>query len=500
MTPRQFFITSLWLGLAFKLLLAVLLPLTTDEAYFLIWARHLDYGFYDHPPMVGWWLAGLLSLADTDWWLRIPAVILSTLLGLFIYRILREGDSTRAYLVAAAFLLAPTSLYNIFIATDTPMILLGVLSAWVFYHAERRQRWDWFFYAGLLLGLSFLSKYFAALLGFAYLAYILVYRRNLRGLFAIGVVFLGVIPSLALNLYWNYQHCWDNVLFNFFNRHEQGSGFSTNLGLYLAMWLYLLTPAWFYYVFKNRRQLIQQGLASKLFFILSALPLLLFLLLTTVGQVGLHWVMAFYPFVFIASAGWFSLAQWRVITQWLVALSLVHIGLLLALALSPYSFVKSGSTTYNKVVMALEKEQLLEALEPYGDGYVLATTGYGTQAVMSYLSGDYYIVLGPGSHYGRQDDILTDFRQLDGRDMLIFTPRRDALQGYARYFEGFELKPLSIRGAQMEFALGRGFDYAAYRQQVLQGVKRYYQIPDFLPRGECYFYRRYFPEQMGGER
>ncbi|NIQ09886.1 MAG: glycosyl transferase family 39, partial [Gammaproteobacteria bacterium] len=78
MTPRQFFITSLWLGLAFKLLLAVLLPLTTDEAYFLIWARHLDYGFYDHPPMVGWWLAGLLSLADTDWWLRIPAVILST--------------------------------------------------------------------------------------------------------------------------------------------------------------------------------------------------------------------------------------------------------------------------------------------------------------------------------------------------------------------------------------------------------------------------------------
>ncbi|MEJ1959728.1 MAG: hypothetical protein WDM70_10175 [Nitrosomonadales bacterium] len=30
---------------------------------------------------------------------------------------------------------------------------------------------------------------------------------------------------MLLNLYWNYTHCWDNILFNLYNRNE-GEEFS----------------------------------------------------------------------------------------------------------------------------------------------------------------------------------------------------------------------------------------------------------------------------------
>ena len=44
--------------------------------------------------------------------------------------------------------------------------------------------------------------------------------------------------------------------------------------------------------------------------------------------------------------------------------------------------------------------------------------------------------------------------------------------------------------------LGQGFDYPAYRDQVLRQVKdKYYAVPSYLPMGICYFCERYFPNE-----
>ena len=56
--------------LALKLILSVWFPVTGDEAYFTLWGKFPDYGFYDHPPMLGWWLTAQLWFGDALWWLR----------------------------------------------------------------------------------------------------------------------------------------------------------------------------------------------------------------------------------------------------------------------------------------------------------------------------------------------------------------------------------------------------------------------------------------------
>src|SRR3954469_5503223 len=44
------------LGLTALRLIAATVPLTEDEAYYRLWAQHLQLGYLDHPPMIGWWI------------------------------------------------------------------------------------------------------------------------------------------------------------------------------------------------------------------------------------------------------------------------------------------------------------------------------------------------------------------------------------------------------------------------------------------------------------
>ena len=62
------FFAALAMTLAFRLWFAHALPFTGDEAYFYYWGVTPDWGFYDHPPMVGWWLGALNALSHASWW------------------------------------------------------------------------------------------------------------------------------------------------------------------------------------------------------------------------------------------------------------------------------------------------------------------------------------------------------------------------------------------------------------------------------------------------
>ena len=71
--------------LIFRCWLAAAFPITGDEAYFIWWGWKPDWGFYDHPPMIGWWLAALLMLHDAEWWLRLPVIVQPAVLALTVY-------------------------------------------------------------------------------------------------------------------------------------------------------------------------------------------------------------------------------------------------------------------------------------------------------------------------------------------------------------------------------------------------------------------------------
>src|SRR5664279_774590 len=236
MTGRLF-AALLVVTLIFRFWLAAVLPITGDEAYFIWWGWKPDWGFYDHPPMIGWWLAALLQLNDAEWWLRLPVILQPALLALGVYwalpRLIAGVSDERRLWVALLVLLAPVNVWNVFITTDTPLIYFSVFSGLAWIRASRDDAPRWYLAAGLLLAGAVLSIYFAAILGFAYLVDVL--RRRKAGAFAgLAIAYACTLPALALMAWWNSGHCWPNYMFNFVNRHAD-AGWSLKTPLLYAL-------------------------------------------------------------------------------------------------------------------------------------------------------------------------------------------------------------------------------------------------------------------------
>lgn len=489
---RRHLFHLLWLTLLLKLAWAAYLPLTGDEVYFYIWAKNPGLGFYDHPPMVGWWLSLLLWFGDANWWLRLPAVLLGSGLSLAIYQVLRGMvEERQAVLGAALFLLSPLALINVVVTTDTPLIFFSFLSAWAFYRALQQGAWRWYLFSGLLLGAAFLAKYFAVLLGLSFGLYILLFRRNRRDILGLLWLFLAVLPFAAFNVWWNYNHCWDNILFNVYNRH---AGSENHLSSYLLMLAYMLTPPLLWYSWRERRALWGAVRSGRLFVFLWLAPLLLFLLLSFRARIGLHWVLAFYPFAFIALAALFPLPALRRSLQFMVAFSLLHIAALAVVFAMPHDYWKSRPSVYDGVLIGYYADEFIAQYRQHAEGYHWATESYVDSAMLEYNSGERFIVMGEGSKYGRHDDLLTDWRALDGENVALLLYQEEDATPYRHFFVEADVVPFRVQQGELFLLRGRGFRYETYRREVLTLLRdRYYRYPAFLPAGQCYFYQRYFP-------
>ncbi len=494
---RAAFYLALLLTLAFKFWLASALPMTGDEAYFIYWGVYPDYGFWDHPPMIGWILALLLQFSKAEWVLRLPAILLPALVAVGMLQYLRLVDEDKAYAAALAFLLLPVNVWNVLITTDTPLVLFSFLSALCFATALRRESLSYYSASGVFLGLAFLSKYFAVLLGLAYLGFVLFQpagRRSWRGL---ASAFVSLLPFALLNAWWNHNHCWANLLFNLYTRNDNAGWLPQNPALYALSILYMLCPVALFHLGRNRVAL-SRALAepqARFFMFVWVAPLAAFALLSLVKQIGLHWLLSFVPFFFVTAALLLSTAQLRKSIVYLGAFSAIHVAAIVGASVLPMEIWKS-SRLYDGIVFHVKTAELLRRLEPYAGKYELAADGFSPAVTASYASGRYFFVFGTASSHGRHDDILTDFRTLAGKNILVLRKNPPNPEDYAPYFAKVEYRQFELHGASFYLVLGQVFDYPAYRERVLRPLRdRYYRIPAYLPLRHCYFCERYFPDE-----
>ncbi len=517
---RRGFAAALLVTLAFRFWLAAVFPLTGDEAYFMYWGAFPETGFYDHPPMVGWLLTLLLKFSAAEWALRLPAVLLAPVLSLVVFALLRPVDEARALLAATAFVLVPIEVWNGFITTDTPLALWSFLSVAAFVVALRAQdgacagrAFAWFALAGVFLGLALLSKYFAGLLAIAYGVYALLSPRRDKPWRGVLVAWALALPFLGFNFWWNYENCWANLMFNLYNRHD-GAGWSWQTPLlYLVTAVYVLSPVAMLQLLRGEgRPVLPAGdKVLRFVFVCAAFPLAGFALLSLVKQIGLHWVLSFVPVMFVFFGVMLSRAQLLRSVVFLGCFSLLHVSAVLVVANLPLETWKN-TRMYEGIVYTVETAQLVEALRPFAADYEMAADGYSPAVTISYhaaiagLKGaplqrgddtaawrrNYFMVFGTASSHARHDDILTDFRPLAGRNILVLRKTAPQSGEYAPYFQSVDERRVTVRGVTYHLVLGRGFDFVAYRERVLVPLAaRYYRIPAYLPQGRCDFCERY---------
>ncbi|WP_372826145.1 ArnT family glycosyltransferase [Polaromonas sp.] len=480
------------LSLALRLWIAGTFPITGDEAFFYWWGVYPDWGYYDHPPMVGWLIALMrATLGDTTWAIRLPVVLLPLALGALVGWALAPLDRARAAWAVLFFWLAPINWLNTLITTDTPLIFWSVLSVALLLRAERRERMDraaWALYAlsGLALGCAFLSKYFSVVLGLTYLVYFALYRRERWPAFALLV--LSALPGPAINIAYNLSHGWSNIMFNLYNRNEDAAFAWNKPLLYLAMLVYLVTPVAVWLAWKQRSALAATARQQRLLACVVVVPLLFFALLSLKKVVGLHWVLSFYPFGFALLAFALPREKLKACALGMALFAGLHVLVVAGLYASSLDDWKS-SKLYPQIIRSYKTGEMLAQVA--APGVVLMAGAYTPASIFGYTLRQYVPVFGPGNFHARQDDMLVDFSLYQGKTVRIVRMDAPPLQDYRPYFDSVQVLRYVQDGVPFYAVEGRGFNYPAYRDGVLATIyRRYYNIPVWLPMTGCPFCER----------
>ncbi|QCU90676.1 ArnT family glycosyltransferase [Thiomicrorhabdus sediminis] len=485
-----------------KILLIALLPLTGDEAYFIGWGQNLSWGYYDHPPAVGWLLAAMSQVADNLYWYRAFAFFGAVLISVLIYQfvIMQMPDKKPvAFYTALVFFVSPISLMFVVTANDTVLVVVAVLGVFFFSRAYLYRKWLDAILAGLFLGLAFLAKYFAAFMLFGLLLFSLWQWRQFNWK-QLAVMIALVVIALLENWLFNAAHCWNNILFNFFSRTAESHFDMMNVLSYLLMLLVLLSPLGVWYGLKALKlaPLININYANKLpaLILFATLPLLLVLLVVSFkNSVGLHWplIAVSLLYVFYARLNDRQLSRLLSFNAWLSLIA----GVAILLALN-WAEQLIGESQRHQVALYKTPAKVCSAL-PIDQQTSFFTLDYSSQSALAYhCQNDQIHVFASQSKYGREDDKLIDYKGLDGSTLKLLITHQKDLAKVEPYFTKLDVQSLQINAMTQYYWLeGHEFNYSLYREQVIKPVnEKFYTAPDWLQNlspfaGPCPFKQRY---------
>ncbi len=206
-------------GTILRLVMAALVPLTNDEAYYWEWSRRLAAGYFDHPPAVAW----LVALGtNSTLGVRLGAVAASFFAGIALLRTARRlGGDDAALWASLMFACTPLAAAGYVLATPDAPLFCAL--AWTVHavvealeaSAGSRGALRWWIVAGVAIGVAMLSKYTAVLVPAAIALSCGLYAP-LRARFREPGPYVAVLIAslvLAPNLWWNATHEWTSFAF-----------------------------------------------------------------------------------------------------------------------------------------------------------------------------------------------------------------------------------------------------------------------------------------------
>ncbi|MDB5665446.1 glycosyltransferase family 39 protein [Cypionkella sp.] len=193
-----------WLLLAFDRT-----DLYLDESQYWLWGQEFAFGYYSKPPLIGWLIGGVTTLAGSDsvFWVRMPGAFLHSATALILGAwAARLYGPRAAILTAAAYATVPfAALGSLLISTDTVMAPFFAAALYAHHRLLETRAPKFALWAGVAIGAAFMAKYAAIyfLIGVALAALRPEGRIGWRNAAMMLLAFAVVISG---NLIWNISH------------------------------------------------------------------------------------------------------------------------------------------------------------------------------------------------------------------------------------------------------------------------------------------------------
>ncbi len=414
----------------FRLLYIKSFNLCPDEAYYWDWSRNLSLSYYTHPPMVAYIIHIFTLLGrDSEFWVRLGAVILSLGVSILIYLLARDIFKSERIAFFSALFLNITLGFTIgalIITPDAPLVFFWMLSLYFLYKASERGNKSCWYFLGVAVGLGLLSKYTMFLFLPCALLFLLLSKKNGKWLkckepyLALVIALLIFTPVIV----WNYQHDW--VSFAKQLSHglgRKGSSF-LNLGIYFGSQLGVVSPFLFFgllwAMIKGLRLGVKEKRDSLLLLSCFSLPIFLFFAFTSLrSKVEANWpAMGYLSAIVLLSGFLFAIEKKRkrislLLLIFLTSLSftiLAHSFPLLPPKIKPVNQLY-GWKELGKEVSKLKKEMPEESF--------IFTPRHQLAAEVAFYTNEKYQTYEMDSQYGKDYWVNIDF--LKGKDALFVT-------------------------------------------------------------------------------
>ncbi len=412
-TPQQ----QLWLTIALIAALTLLravyagvMELRTDEAYYWTWSKENALSFLDHPPMIAWFIRfGTAIFGDTAFGVRFAGLLAMLATQLLLADIVRRvTHDTRA--VILVILMPEAAIYYGLlmgkVAPDVALIPFGVAMVWALVRLAESNDPRWWLAAGAFAGLALLSKFTAAMLAPAVLAFLLIPGWRGRWLrspypWAAAAIALAIFSPVLI---WNAWHDWASFRFQAVRAVATHELSLRTVGDFVGLQFFLVGPVLFPVVLSGviltawRAARDRDPVAALLSLCVLA-PFGYFLWKSLTLRIGDTWPMFLWPIGFAATAinvALFSRENWP---AWMVRSTVrwAHVAIASGIALVAATFLYSVASPWNlfgkrdpvgseagyeRVASRAQSE-----MQNIGASWI-ATTDYRTYAMLRWLLKD----------------------------------------------------------------------------------------------------------------
>lgn len=254
MIPRSEFFDKarpwFWSGLLLlgNMLVVCGTELAYDEAYYWLFSQHLDWGYFDHPPMAALWIAA------TAWLPGEIGVRLGYVLGIqgAAWLLSSMAPAERRWQVWAGFSLFPLLAYaGVFAIPDGPLVCLSVVWLWALWRGLKEDNLRNAVLIGVASALLLYSKYHGVL----YMVGTIIALPKLLKRPTLWLALLIAVVLFLPHVYWQWQHGFATLRYHFIERPKVPFGLESP-ALFVLTQLFLfglfLGPAFWYWLWNNK--------------------------------------------------------------------------------------------------------------------------------------------------------------------------------------------------------------------------------------------------------
>ncbi|MGZ3939749.1 MAG: ArnT family glycosyltransferase [Flavisolibacter sp.] len=209
---KKFFVFT---GVLFviKIILAFVLELGNDEAYYWLYSQYWQWNYFDHPPMVAVWIrlfTANLSLQGYEGFLRLGSVTGCVLASWFLFKAVSLLHSEKAGWLAV--IMYNISFYSgitagLYIMPDSPEMVFWTLALLLIVRITKNDdQWANWILFGLVAGLCIMSKIHGAFLWLGLGGYTLFQKRAWLRKPQFYLALLITLAIISPILFWNLQY------------------------------------------------------------------------------------------------------------------------------------------------------------------------------------------------------------------------------------------------------------------------------------------------------